>query len=159
MLCHQFPLCWGLIMCTCPYCNDRIITVIHNMSFIRGTNSFSTCFANIFRQCGISPVHHEIPLPLVCLVATAVSWQLNALLNSMLNVFSAICCHSWVAEWRAATHQLHHKCIHWCIQYVSNVHLLQHIIDSNKGKYHHIMEDIYTLARSVVPKTSIIMLY
>lgn len=56
------------------YRNDWIIMVICDMFFVGGSNSFATRFDNIFRQGGVSPVRHEIPLPLVCLVATAVSW-------------------------------------------------------------------------------------
>ena len=56
------------------YRNDRIIAVIHNMFFVGESNLFATRFANIFRRRGVSPVRYEVPLPLVCLVTTAVSW-------------------------------------------------------------------------------------
>lgn len=65
----------GLVKRSLPYRNSRIITVIRDMYFSGGTNSFANRFKDLF------PVHrgdnalfsHEVPVPMVALVATAVS--------------------------------------------------------------------------------------
>jgi hypothetical protein len=61
-----------------PYRNDRIITVIRDLYFSGGTASFANRFKDLF------PIHHgddgklrrEVPIPMVALVATAVSHSL-----------------------------------------------------------------------------------
>jgi len=79
--------------------------------------SFVNLFSRIFTiQDGISPVRCEVPLPMVCLVATGVSWKSNVFLNSALMFFFiAICRPLRVADGRETTHGIHCKCIHRCI--------------------------------------------
>ncbi|KAF8261448.1 hypothetical protein EI94DRAFT_1705512 [Lactarius quietus] len=64
-----------LVMCSRPYRNDRIITVIRDMFFTGGAKSFAKHFYYLF------PTHNgrggemvlEVPIPMVALVATASS--------------------------------------------------------------------------------------
>jgi len=71
-------------MQTCPYRNDRIITVIQELYFTGGSTSFVLRFDSHFPiHNGTLAVTCEIPLPMVCLVATGVSLRLNV--SSMLN--------------------------------------------------------------------------
>jgi len=62
-------------MRTRPYRNDRIITVIRDMFFMGGTNAYVHRFINLFEQYrgddGV--IRREVPVPMVALVATAVS--------------------------------------------------------------------------------------
>ena len=65
------------------YCNDCIITVIQELYFTGGSTSFVSCFDGHFPiHNGTSAVTCEISLPMVCLVATGISFRLN--MNSML---------------------------------------------------------------------------
>ena len=61
-------------MRTHPYRNDRIITVIQDMFFVRGATSFAQCFWYLFPTYKISHGQgvYEVPLAMVALVATAV---------------------------------------------------------------------------------------
>ena len=60
--------------CNQPYQNDRIITVIRNLYFTGGPNSFSSRFSDTFPfDDGPSGViARKVPIPMVALVATAV---------------------------------------------------------------------------------------
>jgi len=61
-------------MRTRPYRNDRIITAMRELYFTGGSNSFAMRFDGLFtRQNANSPVTREVPIPMVSLVATAVS--------------------------------------------------------------------------------------
>jgi len=87
-LCHQVPLSWGLVRRTLPFRNARIISVLRERFFTGGSMLFVNLFSRIFTiQDGISPVRREVPLPMVCLVATGVSWKSNVFLNSALMFF------------------------------------------------------------------------
>jgi len=58
-----------------PYRNPRIITVIRDLFFAGGINSFANRFEQRFPtyQDYDGIVHHEVPVAMVALVATAVS--------------------------------------------------------------------------------------
>ena len=72
-------------MRTRPYHNDRLITVIRDLYFRGGATSFASRFDHIFiRRNANSPIVHEIPGAMLCLVATAVSYQV-LVVNSTLN--------------------------------------------------------------------------
>ena len=70
----------GLVKHSLPYRNDHIITVIRDLYFSGGTNTFASQFKDLF------PIHrginaelwHEVPIPMVALVATAVSHLLTS---------------------------------------------------------------------------------
>ena len=84
----------GLVKRTLAYRNDWIIMALHKSFFSGGSTSFAMRFDRLFTsQDGISSVRRQVPLPMVSLVATAVSWKSNLFLHSMLiRFFSAICC-------------------------------------------------------------------
>jgi hypothetical protein len=58
-----------------PYRNDRIITVIRDMFFTGGANAYVNRFIPLFdKHCSNDGViMREVPVPMVALVATAVS--------------------------------------------------------------------------------------
>ena len=88
MVCHQFPLSRGLVRRTLPFRNARIITVLRDRFFSGESKSFVNQFSGIFTiEDGISPARREVPLAMVCLVATAVSCESNVFLNSALISF------------------------------------------------------------------------
>lgn len=62
-------------MRTCPYRNNRIITVIRDMFFVGGASSFAQRFQWLFPKYEVSNGEEvpEVPIPMVALVATAVS--------------------------------------------------------------------------------------
>jgi hypothetical protein len=62
-------------MRTRPYRNARIICVIRELYFAGGTKSFAHQFRKEFptHECDDGTVAHEVPIPMVALVATAVS--------------------------------------------------------------------------------------
>ena len=67
----------GLVMCSRPYQNDQIISALRNLYFTGGTNSFAQRFMYLFltyelREGG--DLKQEVPIHMVALVATAVSF-------------------------------------------------------------------------------------
>ena len=61
-------------MHTCPYQNNRIITVIRDIFFVGGATSFAQCFQYLFPTYEISHGQevYEVPIAMVALIATAV---------------------------------------------------------------------------------------
>ena len=70
----------GLVKRSLPYRNDRIITVIWDLYFLGGTNTFASQFKDLFPiHRGINAeLRREVPIPMVALVATAVSHLLTS---------------------------------------------------------------------------------
>ena len=64
----------GLVRHSQPYCNQRIISVIHNLYF-SGPTTFVVKFEDHFplHQGGDGRASHEVPIPMVALVAMGVS--------------------------------------------------------------------------------------
>lgn len=64
----------GIVRRTLPYRNERIITVIRDLYFT-GSTSYATKFGHLFPtyQGDDGEVSREVPIPMVSLVATAVS--------------------------------------------------------------------------------------
>ena len=78
----------GVPRCMQPYRNDRIITVIRDLFFSGGRASFATRYDALFtRHHGDSSVTREVPMAMVCLVATGVSFKIVMFLNSTLMSF------------------------------------------------------------------------
>jgi len=68
-----------------PYQNTRIIQAIHKLYFEGGARSFANQFSEVFRSSnGLDGVAaHEVPIPMVALVATGVSsFTLRHLISS-----------------------------------------------------------------------------
>ena len=57
-----------------PYRNARIVTIIRDLYFLGGTNTFANQFKDLFpMHRGIGgELRREVPIPMVALVATAV---------------------------------------------------------------------------------------
>ena len=75
MLSHQ-PHNPELVKCTLSYRNDHIITVLHKCFFSGGRGSFAMHFDRLFTSTSqnvISLICHQVSIPMVSLVATAVS--------------------------------------------------------------------------------------
>ena len=64
-------------MCSCPYRNDRIINAIRELYFTEGHTLFAYCFRYLFPSCDCCDniARLEVPIPMVALVATAVSFS------------------------------------------------------------------------------------
>ena len=75
--CCQVSSALGLVRQMLPYCNNQIITAIWDLFFSGGTTSFAMCYRGHFAQVHKdSSVSYEVPMPLVALVATGVSWEI-----------------------------------------------------------------------------------
>ena len=75
-LCRQAGPTQGLPRCTWPYCNDRIIAVIWTLFFSSANISFAMhniSHFTIHNEDG--SLSYEVPMPLISLVATGVSWR------------------------------------------------------------------------------------
>jgi len=60
-----------------PYRNPRIIAVIRDLYFTGGHMSFAHRFRHLFPKMELDKlVKYEVPIPMVALVATAVSFLL-----------------------------------------------------------------------------------
>ena len=70
----------GLVKHSLPYRNNRIITIIRDLYFSGGTNTFASQFKDLFPiHRGINAeLRREVPIPMVALVATAVSHLLTS---------------------------------------------------------------------------------
>lgn len=65
-----------LVMRSCPYWNECIIIAIQDVYFSGGHMSFASQFGSLFLSCDHcdNETRHEVPIPMVALVATVVSF-------------------------------------------------------------------------------------
>ena len=70
---HNAPS--GLVMRSRPYRNERIISALRDLYFTGGSTSFARRFLYLFPtwESREGEISHEVPIPMVALVATAVS--------------------------------------------------------------------------------------
>ncbi|KAH8991903.1 hypothetical protein EDB86DRAFT_2830640 [Lactarius hatsudake] len=117
---------------TQPYRNECIISAIRDLFFTGGMTSFVSCYNHLF------PVHqghngtpaHEVPAPMVALVATAMYATLH--------------------EWCTGTPQVFEFSTNTYLEvYRSNTNTLNFILNNRPNAYHVMMADIYTQARRV----------
>jgi hypothetical protein len=103
----------GLAMRSRPYRNDRIINVIRSMYFGGGALSFARRFCYLFpTHAGHDgDINLEVPVPMVALVATAVSHGGLFLAMDRTHQALAVCGALRVAYWRTASHRVLSKCI------------------------------------------------
>jgi hypothetical protein len=75
-----------------PYWNSRIISVIQDLYFTGGTSSFAQRFDSLFPtdEDHNGVVMCEVPVPMVALVATAVSAATCHMMCA--NIVLALCC-------------------------------------------------------------------
>ena len=64
-----------LVMCSWPYQNECIIAAIQDLYFTGGSNTFARRFVYLFPtyEGGKGEISREVPIPMVALIATAVS--------------------------------------------------------------------------------------
>jgi len=77
----------GLPRRTQPYRNDCITTVIQGLFFTGGSTAFATRFDEIFMRDGDPSLNREVPMAMVGLVSTGVSYKVNLSVNPILNHF------------------------------------------------------------------------
>ncbi|KAN0137968.1 hypothetical protein V8E53_004452 [Lactarius tabidus] len=121
-----------LVMCSRPYRNDRIITVIRDMFFVGGAASFAHNFQYLFPTYEIADgeIVLEVPIPMVALVATA--------------LYAAL------YEWRTGDHQLAEFSANAYLDvYQGHVNTLNHIRERREGVFHLMMVDIYKQANTL----------
>jgi hypothetical protein len=97
-----------------PYRNDRIITVIRSMYFGGGALSFARRFRYLFptHEGRDGDINFEVPVPMVALVATAVSHAgFFFSYGSRTHHALAVCGTLRVAYWRTASRRVLSKCI------------------------------------------------
>jgi len=118
-------------MRTRPYRNTRIITVIRDLYFAGGTQSFCNRFVRLFPKYeddhGVEV--YEAPIPMVALVATG--------------LYAAL------YEWRSGFHQsMDFSANAFLDVYQGHVDTLQHIQDHRASSFHIMMRDIFDRAQA-----------
>ncbi|KAF8259217.1 hypothetical protein EI94DRAFT_1813701 [Lactarius quietus] len=125
----------GLIKCSLPYRNERIIAVIRELYFTGGTMSFASRFGHMF------PVHfgnngspsREVPIPMVALVATAL--------------------YATLYKWCTGEQQAHEFSTNAYMDvYAGHVNMFRHILKNQEQAFHVMMSNIYAQA-STTPST------
>ncbi|KAF8269869.1 hypothetical protein EI94DRAFT_1699179 [Lactarius quietus] len=125
----------GLIKCSLPYRNERIIAVIRELYFTGGTTSFASRFGHMF------PVHfgnngspsRGVPIPMVALVATAL--------------------YTTLYKWRIGEQQaVEFSANAYMDVYAGHVNTFRHILENRERAFHVMMSDIYARA-STTPGT------
>jgi len=145
-------------MRTRPYRNGRIITALQELYFTGGALSFATRFDRLFiRQDGNSPVTRQVPLAMVSLVATAVSYIFHVITNSMLSwVYFQL--YAALFEWKTGERVPVDFCATAFLDvYTGHVNSLKHILDGKPDAYHHMMGTLYSLARCVRRSTCAVL--
>ena len=140
-----------------PYRNGRIIVALRELYFTGGGQSFASRFDHLFiTQDGNSLGNRELPLPMVSLVATGVSYK-SLDMNSML---SWVCFQLYAAlfEWGTGEHVPVDFCASTFLDiYTGNVNTLKHILDGRPDPYHQMMANLYSLARCVLRSTFVVL--
>jgi hypothetical protein len=130
-----------------PYRNNRIIKVIRALYFTGGSTSFSSRFHRlfpVFRDAN-AVWKHEVPIPMVALVATAVSPAPQTLTVSLIThrqLYAAL------HEWRTGKkNTVEFSTTSYLDAYNGHVESLLNIRDNRNSAFHTMMADIYTQAR------------
>ncbi|KAN0126122.1 hypothetical protein V8E53_015374 [Lactarius tabidus] len=123
----------GLVMRSRPYRNECIISAIRDLYFTGGSASFARRFLYLFptyEYCE-GQINHEVPIPMVALVATA--------------LYAAL------YEWRTGVQQVAEFSANGYLDvYLGHVNTLKHIQEHRAGAFHFMMADIYTKANTPV---------
>lgn len=127
-----------------PYRNFRIIHIIRHLYFLGGPTPFATQFRHLFP---ITDETYEVPIPMVALVATAVShsffWG-----GIPLGAHSEYKLYAALYEWRTGDQQTAEFSANAFLDvYHGHVNTLRHIRDKREGAFHLMMADVYTQAR------------
>ncbi|SRR6266702_4597872 len=130
-----------------PYRNERIIHVIRDLYFTGGRKSFSVQFKHLFPSSYGNDGHvmeREVPVPMVALVATAVSTYLPSYehTNSNYQLYASI------HEWRTGFRQVvEFSASAYLDVYQGHINTLRLIQEKRGKKFHLMMADIYSQAR------------
>jgi hypothetical protein len=131
-----------------PYRNDRIITVIRDLYFSGGSTSFASRFHHIFpvfRDSEAKP-RYEVPIPMVALVATAVSPASKYLTYILTVTYQQL--YAALYEWRTGEKKVaEFSATSYLDVYEGHVNSLLHIRDERNSAFHTTMADIYAQAR------------
>lgn len=105
-------------MRTRPYRNERIISALRELYFTGGSNSFAMRFLYLFPTYELregADIRQEVPIPMVALVATAVSLQFFLAMYSA-DSLQVVCVTVRVAHWRTTGGGVLSQRILGCIQ-------------------------------------------
>ncbi|KAN0141461.1 hypothetical protein V8E53_000706, partial [Lactarius tabidus] len=123
----------GLVMHSQPYQNERIILAIQDLYFTGGSASFARRFLYLFptyESCE-GAINHEVPIPMVALVATALYAPLY--------------------EWHTGEQQVTEFSANGYLDiYLGHVNTLKHIQEHRAGAFHFMMADIYNKANTPI---------
>lgn len=129
-----------------PYRNLYIITAIRELFFTGGFSSFAQRHHSRFPtfQGSNGGMAREVPVPMVALVATAVSvvFLLSSLCTNMkYQLYAAI------REWRTGRHQPAEFSANTYLDvYNGHVQTFRYISENQNGRFHLMMSDIYARA-------------
>ncbi|KAN0128955.1 hypothetical protein V8E53_013217 [Lactarius tabidus] len=121
-----------LVMCSQPYCNDRIITVIRDLYFNGGHMSFANRYCYLFprRELSDNVLQYEVPMPMVVLVATAL--------------------YAVIYEWHMGKQQIADFLTNLYLDvYRGHIDTMKEILDKQSGAFHAMLADIYSQASSL----------
>lgn len=136
----------GVPMRTKPYRNERIVTVIRNLFFAGGSSSYAHRYDYRFPRYRSNDgvVVREVPVPMLALVATAVSvtHKLRLHTNLKSQLYAAI------YEWRTGVRQASEFSTDAYLDaYNGHIGTLKHIEVERPAAFHTMMAHVYTLAR------------
>jgi len=133
-------------MSSYPYRNDRIITVIRSLYF-DGDRSFVEHFRERLplSHNNNGSMSYEVPMPMVALVATAVSHVFVSLHKQCTN---SIQLYAALFEWRSGSQQVTEFSVNaFTDVYQGNLGTLEFIQVNRQGAFHVMMANIYSRAR------------
>ncbi|KAH9060267.1 hypothetical protein EDB87DRAFT_1616839, partial [Lactarius vividus] len=118
---------------TRPYQNDQIVTVIQELYFTGGNTCFAARFSHFFANTerGDGENQHEVPIPMVALVATAL--------------------YATIYEWRTGVQQVaEFSASAYLDVYHGHINTLRQIKERRGGAFRAMMTEIYHQASIVV---------
>jgi hypothetical protein len=138
-------------MRTRPYRNPRIIAVLRDLYFTGDTVSFAQRHDNLFPTYHHSDgvIRREIPVPMVALVATAVSnfyWRLKSGTNLICKLYASL--HEWrTGEFKGAEFST----TTFLDVYDGHVNTFEYIRGRRATAFNIMMGEIYSQARYYSP--------
>jgi Domain of unknown function (DUF6532) len=126
------------------------MNVIRDLYFAGGNNSFALRFRELFpvHQGNDGMVLREVPVPMVALVATAVSATYDLLLIGIWLKLMSNQLYAAIQEWRTGTHRTQDFSANSFLDvYSGHVNTFNHIRERREDAFHTMMSDIYMQAR------------
>ena len=146
----QSRVAGGLVVRSRPYRNTRIISVIRDLYFTGGYMSFARRFHYLFPGIELSEdeTGFEVPIPMVALVATAVSF--HSILTHCANLCVNCQLYAVLYEWRTGKQQVADFSANSYLDvYQGHVNSMKQIEVQRSAAFHSMMADIYSKARCV----------